>query len=318
MNEKIWRRGRRGLFGIAAVAVAASLIAAAPATADDGFGDRIEAILSALPTEHQVFADAAAGKADVPLDPAAGVGVVSSEGQSLRVGLPSAGSGDRGTPLRAGAVAHDNGDGSTTVPIPKTDGSVQIVNVIETATAPEAYRFTLDLPAGAVAQQGENGAVAIVSEKGTLVAGVSAPWAVDAVGTAVPTRYEFDGTTLTQIVDHAAGDFAYPVVADPWLGIDLYGSPSVSFPSGGYAINVTPTAWGGSFSGVGNVGMWWAHRDEVVSKLGSSSWRWTTSIQEQFYCHIAGFPLGLPQYNMESWRPLVYWESSLAFYQCNP
>jgi hypothetical protein len=215
-------------------------------------------------------------------------------------------------------VAHDNGDGSTTVPIPKNDGSVQIVTVLDSAAAPTAYRFALELPAGASIQEGENGAIAIVSKEGELVVGVSAPWAVDANGTAVPTRYEFDGATLTQVVDHASSAFAYPVVADPWLGIALYGSPSVTFPSGGYSINVTPTAWGGSWSGVGNVGMWWAHRDEVVSKLGSSSWRWTTSIQEQFYCHIAGYPLGLPQYNMESWRPLVYWESSLVLYQCNP
>lgn len=243
--------------------------------------------------------------------------IVGSESQGVRVSLPSAGGGD-GEALRDGAVAHDNGDGSTTVPIPKADGSVQILSVIEGDEAPSAYRYGLELPAGVTVQRSEDGAIAIVSERGTLVVGISAPWAVDADGTAVPTRYEVDGSTLTQIVDHVGGGFAYPIVADPWLGIALYGTPTVTFPSGGYSINVTPTAWGGSWSGVGNVGMWWAHRDEVVSKLGASSWRWTTSIQEQFYCHIAGYPLGLPQYNMESWRPLVYWETSPIVYQCNP
>ncbi len=64
--------------------------------------------------------------------------------------------------------------------------------------------------------------------------------------------------------------------------------------------------------------IWWAHRDEVVSKLGSNAWRWTNTIQEQFYCHIAGLPFSLPTYNLESWRPFVGWAVSLAQYQCNP
>lgn len=38
--------------------------------------------------------------------------------------------------------------------------------------------------------------------------------AVDANGAAVPTRYEIDGTTLTQVVETDART-AYPVVADP-------------------------------------------------------------------------------------------------------
>lgn len=317
MKQRSWRRGRLSLVSVVLAAVAASVMVAAPANADDGFGDRIEAILTDLPEQHAVFENAGAGAADVPLDPADGVGIVGSENQSVRVSLPSS-DGPDGTPLRDGAVAHDNGDGSTTVPIPKTDGSVQIVNVIEGDTAPSAYRYELGLPEGVTAQRSEDGAIAIVSERGTLVVGIAAPWAVDAIGAPVPTRYELDGSTLTQVVEHASGGFEYPIVADPWLGIALYGNPTVTFPSGGYSINVSPTAWGGSWSGVGNVGMWWAHRDEVVSKLGASSWRWTTSIQEQFYCHIAGYPLGLPQYNMESWRPLVYWETSLIAYQCNP
>ncbi len=46
------------------------------------------------------------------------------------------------------------------------------------------------------------------------VATIGAAWAVDANGAAVPTRYEIDGTTLTQVVETDATT-AYPVVADP-------------------------------------------------------------------------------------------------------
>lgn len=45
-------------------------------------------------------------------------------------------------------------------------------------------------------------------------------WARDAAGRSVPTRYEINGNVLTQIVDRRAGDFAYPIVADPsWSDI---------------------------------------------------------------------------------------------------
>lgn len=313
---------RHHLVGLAILALATSGFVAVPASAspsaNESFANRIESILAELPDAHRVFEKAAPGIAKVPLVLDEGIEVVGSDGRRLLVELPNAGEGRQGIPLRDGAVAYAHDDNFSTVPVPKSDGSVQILTVIDSESAPSEYRFSLDVPADATVQRGESGALAFVSRDGTLIAGVSEPWAVDADGRNVPTHYEFDGTTITQVVEHSAELHSYPVVADPWLGIDLYGSPYVSFPSGGYSINVTPTAWGESFSSVNNVGMWWAHRDEVVTKLGSSSWRWTTSIQEQFYCHIAGYPLGLPEYNMESWRPLVYWESSLLFHECNP
>src|SRR5690606_13604590 len=131
-----------------------------------------------------------------------GIGVAGADGQSLRVTLP-VGAAERGVPVRDGAVAHDNGDGSVTVPIPKSDGSVQVLTVIESESAPPAYRYELGITVDARVEQGENGAIAIVSEAGELIAGISEPWAVDAHGAPVPTTYELEGATLIQHVDHA-------------------------------------------------------------------------------------------------------------------
>jgi len=36
------------------------------------------------------------------------------------------------------------------------------------------------------------------------------------------------------------------------------------------------------------------------------------------YCHLLGFPRSLPTYDLESWRPDVYYVTSLAQYGCNP
>lgn len=303
---------------VVAVAVACGVMGGSvPAAADDGLTEVADAIAQ-VPSEYGLLdegvAPADTRRVAIPTDPTDGITLTSSLGLSLTVDVPFADTARDG--VRVGdSLIYDNLNGSATVPLAKADGSVQIVTVIDTKEAPTRYEY--QFPAGVELVQGEQ-SIAVLDADGAFLGGVAAPWAVDAEGTTVPTHYEVEGTTVVQVVDHAGAAFQYPIVADPWLGIDLYYAPSVTFPSGGYSINVQPTVWGGAYSGVEEVYMWWAHRDEVRTKLGSQSWRWTNTIQEQFYCHIAGFPAGLPIYNMESWRPFVYWESSLIYYQCNP
>ena len=209
----------------------------------------------------------------------------------------------------------DHGNGASSVPLAKDDGSVQILTIIDAAGAPEKYGYALDVPDGASLVLDEDGAVQIIGADGKFIGGVAPAWAVDAKGAAVPTRFEVAGATLTQVIDHRGGGFSYPIVADPWLGQDLYYQPWITFSWQGYAVNVQPTGWGVVWAGPA---LWWAHRDEVVTKLGSQWWRWTNTIQEQFYCHIFGLPLSLPIYNLESWRPFVGFAVSLVQYRCNP
>ncbi|MHA7284580.1 DUF2599 domain-containing protein [Arthrobacter sp. TMS2-4] len=131
----------------------------------------------------------------------------------------------------------------------------------------------------------------------------------------MPTTYRIDGTTVTQVVEHRVAEgITYPVVADPWLGNDLisrlgWGSDRVR-----YAVNVVPTQWGRSND---EPFQFWAHRDELRTKMGANAWRMTDTIVEQFYCHIGWNIFEPDTYNMESWRPLVNWSASIA-YQCNP
>lgn len=46
------------------------------------------------------------------------------------------------------------------------------------------------------------------------------PWAIDGNGNPIDTRYEVDDEVITQWVDLASAT-AFPVVADPYLGINL-------------------------------------------------------------------------------------------------
>ncbi len=74
-------------------------------------------------------------------------------------------------------------------------------------------RFDLGLPDGSQLVTGSAGTMLIVHET-EVIGDITAPWAVDADGTRLPTSYSsVDGTTVTQTVDTAGA--AFPVVADP-------------------------------------------------------------------------------------------------------
>lgn len=130
----------------------------------------------------------------------------------------------------------DHGNGASSVPLVKDDGSVQILTIIDAAGAPEKYSYALEVPDGASLVVDEDGAVQITGADGKFIGGVAPAWAVDAKGAAVPTRFEVVGAMLTQVIDHRGGGFSYPIVADPWLGARTCtasrGSPSSTSAEG--------------------------------------------------------------------------------------
>lgn len=73
-------------------------------------------------------------------------------------------------------------------------------------------RFRLGLPEGQRLEPAQGGGLAVLSGS-NLVALVDAPWAVDAQGRRLATRYRVKGTTIVQEVDTRGATF--PVVADP-------------------------------------------------------------------------------------------------------
>ncbi|MET0468985.1 MAG: hypothetical protein ABWZ87_09595, partial [Aeromicrobium sp.] len=102
--------------------------------------------------------------------------------------------------------------GSTLAVAPTATGA-QVLIGIDSASAPATYDF--GLRGDVLPRPAPDGGVDLVSPDGGVVAQVERPWAVDADGRRVPTRYELRGSTLRQVVDHRGRDVAYPVVADP-------------------------------------------------------------------------------------------------------
>lgn len=105
-----------------------------------------------------------------------------------------------------------------------TDG-VQVATVTRNAAA--STETTYRLGGDVIASLGDDGGVIIGRRvTGARVAGhdwrpvvtlgqLNAPWARDAAGNAVATRYVLDNGAIVQEIDHRASTTNYPVVADP-------------------------------------------------------------------------------------------------------
>ncbi|MDO5681732.1 MAG: hypothetical protein Q4G46_02730 [Propionibacteriaceae bacterium] len=244
--------------------------------------------------------------------------VTSTAEQSVLMGLPE-GVDVRG-PVEAadGTLFFGSSRRATDVAVQVIDdGSVRMHTIIPDADSPRQYVYPLTIPNGSKIGLLESGDVIISGSGGEFIAGISKPWAVDADGVNLPTKFRIEGNKVIQEIDFSR-DTKFPVVADPWLGRALYKRVYVSTSSRGYVVNATPSAWGLAWNGRVTYD---AHRDEVRNKTPRDRYgrsRYTSTIFEQHMCHLIGFPLSLPEYNLESWRPTVPAAISLARHQCNP
>jgi hypothetical protein len=96
-----------------------------------------------------------------------------------------------------------------------SDDGVRILAVIEDKDAPTSFDYVVGLEDDQFIMQDESANLLIVASDGAVSGVFSAPWAVDANGVLVPTYFRVEGNQVTQVVEHLAADFAYPIVADP-------------------------------------------------------------------------------------------------------
>lgn len=224
--------------------------------------------------------------AEVPLDASEPLRL-SSEGGGVSVQLPFGDEAELVESEDPGVVVFDNGNDSTSAVVVHDDSSVQVNTIIESSEAPTRYDYAVTVPDGGRLASDETGAVAVLDAAGGFVAGVAAPWAKDANGVEVPTRYEVSGSTLVQVVEHSSA-YAYPITADPWFGIALISKAVWAKNLWQYSptLQVYPT-WYGRIWGAPNVARW-AAWSETLSKTPRSGWPnpATATMENQFYCHF--------------------------------
>jgi hypothetical protein len=315
--------------------IAVSLISATAASAAESDADSIVALLESLPTEIPVMQDVSTAGAtdlvtpgtssndDAAIEEASKVSVSALGENPLSVELLSAQDAESVGVSLGGVEVIDNGDDSSTVPLVRDDGSLQIVFTAETPNAPTNYAVDVGLPDGVELTQDEGGALLAMDASGDLVLGVAPAWAYDAAGTAVPTHYVIEGSTITQVVDHTSGEYEYPISADPYLGTRLFSPMTVNRSGQIRGKNVYSgrlTAWGIAM-GLSPNGL------VIMSTAGLAEFtsQWTTvknstSLKQQYLCHAAwgrGLIGAGVHWDLELFRPANARYLNVAAHQCN-
>lgn len=116
------------------------------------------------------------------------------------------------------ATVESAGTSNVNYAVTVTDaGNVRVHSIIGDRNAPERYSYSFPGVDTIVLDEESGIALLFANVEGVpeLVGGVDAPWARDANGVEVPTHFEAHGNTLVQVVEHKAGNFAYPITADP-------------------------------------------------------------------------------------------------------
>ncbi|WP_143233313.1 hypothetical protein [Actinomyces ruminis] len=156
------------------------------------------------------------GTIDVPVDGNEGITFIDEDGTSINIQLPDIADAEGAEVLSDGTVVFPDEGAANSVII--TDRGVQMLTTINDSDAPTRYSYDIDLQSDQHIELIDGGAV-VVDEDGTAVLAAGSAWATDAEGKNIPTWYEIDGNTLTQVIDHTSiEDTVYPIVADPiWL-----------------------------------------------------------------------------------------------------
>lgn len=155
----------------------------------------------------------------IPKDPAGAV-VLSDATGSVRLGLPDTSSHTDGVVADDGTVTYADARGQAGIVVQAlSGGGVRLMTVIAGRESPTEYAYPVALPSGGSLMAGGDGGFAILDAHERVVALIDAPWATDANGSAVPTRYEQRGTTIVQVVNHEVEGLVYPVVADPTVSL---------------------------------------------------------------------------------------------------
>lgn len=267
----------------------------------------------------------------IPVNSSRPITLSNGRDRNLQMQLVIGSNGGIGRKVTAGISSFEQNNGSLTVPIIKDDGSLQVTNIILDSAAPEEFEF--DFKGNSDLKLVESSGQVFVLKSGNFAGALALPWARDALGRVVETHYSVSGTKVKQTVKHQTGNFAYPLVSDPWLGINLFSSIRLGQPMNNQpVVDLDLSSWGwavysglaqGGFivspiigQGILNTAGWdeaWGKGGLIRAALDKPSQR------EQFSCHALG-ALFAGQWNLEKFRlnrTNGNWGAGVAFHHCN-
>lgn len=305
----------------------------------DKWGERMKKLLLILFTGLSVFwpvSSQAVGTSDSP--------VIILEQEAITV---SGASGDiaSGEKLQPEAVTISQGTDYSIMNGEVGDKAIQLLIDIQGPSAPAHYDFQVP---GATELRfigsGDKGVYQLLDQNGDHLTWLGAPWAQDALGRSVETSFSLKDGVLVQHVDLSGEGIEYPVMADPYLWIDLISSVTVTPDSyyGGKNIKVAVTPWLGAqyaiSGGVWSFGTgaeiaqqygWPEVLEKIQAKYGVSMRAYVTdrpTYRSQWHCHALGAPLifahgllGDPNasWDLEGYRYTTYDVNVWVAHNCN-
>lgn len=250
------------------------------------------------------------GQVVVPTDPSDGIDLrIPNSDSALSISLPFASRADDADVLTTGVVDYNNGNGTSTVPIVKNDGTLQIATIISSSSAPERYTYGVSTPQGATLESQSDGSVHIKNADDTLAGGIASPWARDSAGKDESTHYVLSGSTITQFVDLSDPGITYPVVADPAVSYVLLVGEWKNRP-GGYGYkngdqwSTHLSTWGAVvYAGGGATGQ------ATLQLQGWKEWvngpaPTSAPVEQQYRCHVA--------FGYAVWKAGIWWDFETA------
>lgn len=241
-------------------------------------------------------------------------------GDSIKIGLPFNRQASAATKISSGVVGYQNGNQSVTVPLIRWDGSLQIATILLDSKAPTTFSYPLDMPEGFSLIPDKSGSVSILDENASWVAGVAPAWALDSAGHLLRTSYEVQDNVLVQTIDTTSRTVKYPVIADPWFGIDMIDHSIWDDKLWAFSptLKIYPTDYGRYHSSSLALSAAW---DETLSKTSRKGHPNpdTSAMRVQFDCHYMAVRLRDPEkasWNLDSKLPWIdFWTE--VNYGCN-
>ncbi|UWX95798.1 hypothetical protein N2K95_08785 [Arthrobacter zhaoxinii] len=239
-----------------------------------------------------------------------------SDGIELTLGLPTPEYAEDAEVQDDGTAIYMDPEGIVDVGVQTLDdGSVRVLTVINDEIAPGRYDYQIDVEDGVVLELTPEGAVALKGADGSSQGMILPAWAEDAAGNPVETHYEMAGNTVTQIVDHNAPGVVYPVVADPkvyyaWWQLFKWSEWRWSSAYRSNQLSMQLSAWGRHdviFAAGQFVSSGWN-----LLKQKHPSWIFTSSMRQQWECHVLGgiaewgtFDLEINRPSLPNWRKRI-------------